>query len=328
MLTIASAPEPFSETRRPIARISASGTRSTAATVSPAAADRGDEAGDHLAVRRREQHPLHLRGWRAVGAGLPDREVLQHLEVHHRFLERDRDQLLGLEAQRAGHVLLGHDREIDGAHEHAGARDTDPDLGPFLRLSSFQSRWIAAVTEAAVDDLAVAHRLGRERDLAEGRDARQVSGGFELDDANRVRPDVESDQAAGHVPPFLAVPGGVHHAVVEERRDVIATDAEVLADADGAELARLDEAVHRHRRHPHDLSNLTGSQEVIRDCGRHAHLSSTGFSTVSVSVNNRQHGPQRLSDAPKKFYGARESGARPPTRRTSRGVRKGPLRAR
>ena len=64
----------------------------------------------------------------SVGRGLGHRERLEHLEVEHRVVERDRDELLRLEAQRAGEVRLRHDRQIDGAHEHPRARDADAHL--------------------------------------------------------------------------------------------------------------------------------------------------------------------------------------------------------
>jgi hypothetical protein len=53
----------------------------------------------------------------------------------------------------------------------------------------------------SVDDLALAHRVGRERDLAERGDDRGLAR-LELDHAHGVGPDVEADQAAGHGVPF------------------------------------------------------------------------------------------------------------------------------
>ena len=162
-----------------------------------------------------------------------------------------------------------------------------------MTLQVFHSRWIAAVTAAtstiSPSRIASGGSATWPKEVTRGRSA----GGFELDDADRVRPDVQADQAAGHVPPSLPRSAGMGTtARVEELDDVVAPDPQVLADPDCGQLARLDEAIHRHRGHPHDLSNLTGSQEVIRDCRRHAHLSSTDSGTVSLSVNNRQHGQQ------------------------------------
>ena len=165
--------------------------------------------------------------------------------------------------------------------------------GPFLRLSSFHSRWIASVTAAGIDDLTVAHRAGGQRDLAEAGQARWIAG-LELGDPDRVGPDVETDQTAGHgsVPPSI---DGADHTLVEELGDVPLADPEVLADADRGQLAGLDQPIHGHGGDSHDVRDFTRGQKIMGYRRRHGYCPSLTSGTVSLMPNNRQHEPRELS---------------------------------
>src|ERR1700694_2691773 len=123
-------------------------------------------------------------------------ERLENLEVEDGFLDRDGDELLSLEPQGPGDVLLRHRGKLDGAHDDARARDADAHLAlaqPQPPPQPLDRR----AHGAGVDDLSFAHRIGRQRDLAERA---QDRGGCHLDlgDPARVGPDVEPDHAPGH----------------------------------------------------------------------------------------------------------------------------------
>jgi len=123
------------------------------------------------------------------------RHRLQHLEVEHGVVERDRDELLGLEADRAREIGIGHGREVDGADDHPRSGDADPDLA-LLQAELAPQALDRGGDRAGVEDLALAHRVEGQCDLAERAEG---DGVVELDvgDAHGVGADVEADDTTG-----------------------------------------------------------------------------------------------------------------------------------
>ena len=98
------------------ARISASGNRSTAATARPADSTHDDEARRRRLVRGDEQHLHH--GFAVVVRALPEDG-----EVEHGLVERDRDEVAGLELERARRGRRDSwPASRPGARRHAGSR--------------------------------------------------------------------------------------------------------------------------------------------------------------------------------------------------------------
>ncbi len=94
-----------------------------------------------------------------------------------------------------GEIGVGHRRQVDGAHDHARSGDADPDLA-LLQTELPPEPLDRRGDGAGVEDLALAHRVERQRDLAEGP---QRDGVVELDvgDPHRVGADVEADHPSG-----------------------------------------------------------------------------------------------------------------------------------
>ena len=158
----------------------------------PGGLDCGDEARGRRFVRGHEQH-LHERF--AVFTG----RVPEDGEVEHRFVHRDRDEVGGLVLQRAGELITRHGRHLDLPHHRTGAREAEAHRR--LLDVDFRTQTRDGVDErAVVDDLTLAHRVGRQRDLSEALEARRISW-RDLGKRDRVGPDVKADQAAGHCPP-------------------------------------------------------------------------------------------------------------------------------
>ena len=156
------------------------------------ALDRVDQAGDRRGMRRSEQH-LHDR---LAGLGL-DRP--EDREVDDGLVERDRDELLGLEPQRTRELLAGHHRHLDLADDQPWARDPDAHAGAAEAELGAKPRDRLA-DRGGVDDLALAHHFARQGDLAERDEARRRTRDH-LGDGDRVGTDVETDHAAGHESP-------------------------------------------------------------------------------------------------------------------------------
>ena len=120
-------------------------------------------------------------------------------EVEHRVVERDRDQLGGLELQRAPELVTRHRRHLDLTHDDTRARETEAH-GDLLQ-SDFGAQARDRVGHCGVvGDFAFAHDLAAQRDLPEQVEARRFTR-THLGHGHRIGADVESDQAAGHASP-------------------------------------------------------------------------------------------------------------------------------
>ena len=163
-------------------------------------ADRLDDPAHCVLVCRCEQHSRHRLRGRAVGCRRAFGEGLELLEVEDGVVERDRDQLLRLEAEGAGEVVLGHRGQVDRPDQHPRAGDADPHVA-LAEAQLLEEPLDRGRDRGAIDDLALAHRVERERNLTEAGDPRRRSR-LDLCDPDRIGPDIETDQAAGHCPPF------------------------------------------------------------------------------------------------------------------------------
>src|SRR5262249_22503260 len=124
----------------------------------------------------------------------------ENREVEYRVLERDRDQVRGLELQRARELGARHHRHLDLTNDDTRARDTDA-----YRDLSFESDLGTQTPDCLADfgalaDLALAHRFARQCELSEQAEARRCAR-RDLSDRDGVRADVEANQAAGHASP-------------------------------------------------------------------------------------------------------------------------------
>ena len=124
------------------------------------------------------------------------RHRLEHLEVEHRVVERDRDELGGLEADGAGQVGIGHVGHVDRADDDARPGDADPHL-PLLEAELAPQPLDRRGDLGGVEDLALAHRVERQGDLSEGAQDHLVAD-FDVGHSDRVGADVETDDAPGH----------------------------------------------------------------------------------------------------------------------------------
>ena len=107
---------------------------------------------DHVAARGDDDDPRP----RALGRlDDPQRVVLEH-----RLLERHRDVLLGLEADRRGDLLrVGQRRKVERAHDDPLVGDAEP--YPPAELVLREQLAQHGGERVDVDDLAVAHDAGR-----------------------------------------------------------------------------------------------------------------------------------------------------------------------
>ena len=180
-----------------------------------------DRLGDRLGVvgvrRRVEARGATIgavsggRGWclgvgriseRGIGRGRcdlgrrADRDRFEDLEVEDRVVERDRNQLTRLEADRAREVGVGHRRHVDRTNDHAGPGDPEPHL-TLLETELPPQTLDRGRHRRRVEHLSLAHRVDRKRDLTEGP---KCDLGVELDlgDTHHVGADVEADHAAAH----------------------------------------------------------------------------------------------------------------------------------
>ena len=154
--------------------------------------DRGDEARGRRFVRGDEQH-LHQ------GFAVFARRVPEDGEVEHGFVHRDRDEVGGLVLQCTGELVTRHRRHLDLPNDRTGARETEAHRR-LLEVDLRAETRDRVDERTVVDDLALAHRVGRQCDLSEAFEARRIPW-RDLGKRDRVGPDVKADQAAGHCPP-------------------------------------------------------------------------------------------------------------------------------
>ena len=96
-----------------------------------------------------------------------------------------------------------------------------------------------------------------QRDLSEAFEARRVPW-RDLGDRDRVGPDVEADQAAGH-----ASPSRNSRLRLEVATEIDFANTEVLADANRGQRAGLDESVHGHRGDPNVVGDFANREQVV-----------------------------------------------------------------
>jgi len=119
-----------------------------------------EEAGDHVTAGG-DHRDVHL------AAALPVFEAAQDLVVEHRMVDRHRQLVLGLEADRGLEIALVLDqRQAQDPHREALVGDADPDLA--RQLVAREERAQRRAEPLRVDHLAVVEEARLERDDAGG----------------------------------------------------------------------------------------------------------------------------------------------------------------
>src|SRR5439155_12730563 len=141
-----------------------------------------------------EEHAEHLP---VVLLELADRVVVQD-----GLIDRHRDELLHLEAERGFELLLGEERQGDLADDHTLVPDTEPHL-PAAEPTPFPQLADRLRNGGGIADLTVLDRAGRQRALR-SPNHRRLRPGRKLSRADGGGPYVEPAPTLGHSSPFYA----------------------------------------------------------------------------------------------------------------------------
>ena len=157
--------------------------------------------------RRAATTTTSICGSRALLGG----DAADHLMLEHRLVERHRDLLLGLEADRRVHLLRVLDRrQTQRADDDALVADPEPH--PLGELVSGEERLQRVGEPIGIEHLALVEDPGVERLDRRGGDLRGAVGAAHLGRGDAARLDLEADDAAG-----LLLPGQLQsHGVIRD----------------------------------------------------------------------------------------------------------------
>ena len=124
-------------------------------------------------------------------------ELLQHVEVKDRFIDRDGDELLHLERKRLPQLLLGEPGKDDLADDHALVADRHVHL--LAAEPAAPPQLVQGLRHGLrVLDLAVLDGSWREVDLGRADERRVVGRAADLRRAHGRRSHVETDPRLAH----------------------------------------------------------------------------------------------------------------------------------
>ncbi len=153
------------------------------------AADRLDEGGDHVAAGGDHDH-VDLGLCPLLGGNAAD-----HLVLEHGLVERHRDLLLGLEADRGVHLLRVLDRrQAHGADDDVLVADAEPH--PLGELVLGEERLQRLGEAIGVEHLALVEDAGLKRLDRRCADPGRAVGALHLGRGDAARLDLEADDAA------------------------------------------------------------------------------------------------------------------------------------